>query len=120
MALVKKLGWLGMRTERYEEMISFLRDTLGMTIDHADEDAQMTAFKLDDGSAVEVFGPQDDDHRFFTTGPVVGFVVDDVVAARSELESKGVEFIGEVKRGGGMAWAHFRAPDGNVYEITEQ
>jgi predicted enzyme related to lactoylglutathione lyase len=56
--------------------------------------------------------------RAFSTGPVVGFVVDDLTAAVRELEAAGIELLGgEVdERGGG--WRHFRAPDGNVYELT--
>jgi catechol 2,3-dioxygenase-like lactoylglutathione lyase family enzyme len=66
----------------------------------------------------EVFGPRDQDHEYFSTGPVVGFVVDDLTAAVRELEAAGVELLGGQvdERGGG--WRHFRAPDGNVYELT--
>jgi predicted enzyme related to lactoylglutathione lyase len=115
--LVKGLGWLGVRTDGYEELITFFRDVLDLEIDHADE--EMTAFELPDGSRVEVFGPRDRDHTHFDSGPVAGFVVDDVDAARTALEERGVGFIGETRREGGFAWAHFRGPDGNVYEITQ-
>jgi catechol 2,3-dioxygenase-like lactoylglutathione lyase family enzyme len=69
-------------------------------------------------SQIEVFGPRDQDHAHFSTGPVVGFVVDDLPGAVRELEAAGVELLGGQvdERGGG--WRHFRAPDGNVYELT--
>jgi hypothetical protein len=41
--------------------------------------------KLPDGSKVEVFGPGSDVNRHFTTGPVAGFLVDDVQSATEEL-----------------------------------
>jgi hypothetical protein len=46
--------------------------------------------------------------------------VDDVESARGVLEAKGIEFIGPVHEWEptGEAWSHFRAPDGNIYEIT--
>jgi hypothetical protein len=39
-------------------------------------------------------------------------------AARSELEGRGLEFIGPTCGEPGERWAHFRGPDGNVYEMT--
>lgn len=115
---VKGLAWLGTRTDRYAELVSFYRDVMGLELDH--EEDTFVAFKLPDGSNVEVFSPDDEDHRFFTTGPVAGFAVEDIDDARSRLEKGGAEFIGDIVREAGMAWAHFRAPDGNVYEITKQ
>ena len=116
--MIKGLVWLGVRTQRYEELVSFFRDGMRMEVDHRESD--FIAFKLVDGSVVEVFGPSDSDHDHFTTGPVAGFLVDDIEAARRELESAGAEFIGPIHRWEqtGQAWAHFRAPDGNIYEIT--
>ena len=59
-----------------------------------------------------------EEHDFFGSGPVVGFAVDPFAAARAALVSAGIEFIyPEPQRQGGRAWQHFRAPDGNIYEI---
>jgi hypothetical protein len=79
------------------------------------------AYKLPDGSVVEVFGPSDEEHASFDTGPVAGFQVDDSEAARARLEEAGTEFIGSIHRWepGNQVWSHFRAPDGNVYELTQ-
>jgi hypothetical protein len=58
----------------------------------------------------------------FTTGPVVGFVVDDVVAGRAELIAAGIEILDEIHwstRREGYGWFHFRAPDGNVYGLMQ-
>ena len=68
-----------------------------------------------------MFGPGDQDHEHFSTGLVVGFVVEDLTAAvRSSSEAAGVELLGGQmdERGGG--WRHLRAPDGNVWnpELT--
>jgi catechol 2,3-dioxygenase-like lactoylglutathione lyase family enzyme len=116
--LVKGLVWVGTRTERYEEMVAFYRDTLGLSLEH--EEGEFALFRLPDGSKAEVFGPSDTDHTHFSRGPVIGFLVEDVESTRRNLEAEGVEFIGPVHgwEPTGEAWSHFRGPDGNVYEIT--
>jgi catechol 2,3-dioxygenase-like lactoylglutathione lyase family enzyme len=116
--LVKGLVWVGSRTEHYGQMVAFYRDTLRLRLEH--EEGEFALFRLPDGSKAEVFGPSDTEHTHFTTGPVAGFLVDDVESARGSLEAQGIEFFGPVHEWEptGEAWSHFRAPDGNVYEIT--
>jgi glyoxylase I family protein len=110
--------WVGSRTEHYEQMVGFYRDVLQLALEH--EEGEFATFRLPDGSKAEVFGPSDTEHTHFSRGPVAGFLVDDVGTARGVLEAKGIEFIGPVHvwEQTGEAWSHFRAPDGNVYEIT--
>jgi predicted enzyme related to lactoylglutathione lyase len=91
-------------------------EQMGLYLDHTE--GEIAAFKAENGDIVEVFGPADEDHRHFDTGPVVGFEVDDIEGARAELEAMGVEFVGGIERGGRMAWTHFRGPEGFVYELT--
>jgi hypothetical protein len=85
------------------------------------EDSEFAVFRLPDGSKAEVFGPSDTEHTHFSRGPVVGFLVDDVETARRALEVEGIAFIGPVHEWEptGEAWSHFRAPDGNVCELTQ-
>jgi glyoxalase/bleomycin resistance protein/dioxygenase superfamily protein len=78
------------------------------------------AFELPNGDRLEVFGPEGDDPPF-ETAPVAGFLVSDVTEARTELERRGIEFIGPVHTADdGHSWSHFRAPDGHVYELTSR
>lgn len=109
------LSWMGIRVTDIDGAKAFL-ERLGLSLDHAE--GEMVAYKAKNGDTVEIFGPGDKEHSHFDTGPVVGFEVDDIEAARRELESAGIEFIGGIERGGGMAWAHFRGPEGFVYELT--
>jgi catechol 2,3-dioxygenase-like lactoylglutathione lyase family enzyme len=110
------LGWLGTRTSSYDEMVAFLRDTLGLRA--AFEQPGFAVLRAENGDTVEVFGADDEHHAFFTTGPVAGFEVEDVAAAQAELEAAGIEFFGPPESTDeGYAWSHFRAPDGNVYEL---
>ena len=114
---VRKIGFVGTRTERPEAMAAFLEHVLGLTAEHAGDD--MWAFRLPDGSVAEVFGPSLNDH--LTTGPVPEYQVDDVEAATEELRRSGVEIVFGPQRSeeAGLAWTHFRAPDGNVYGVIE-
>jgi catechol 2,3-dioxygenase-like lactoylglutathione lyase family enzyme len=113
-----KLAWVGTRTQNADPTVAFFRDVLGLRLELDEPDFWM--MKLPDGSKVEVFGPGSDVNRHFTTGPVAGFLVDDVQSATEELRSADVEVLfGPVTGPGGKAWVHFRAPDGNIYEFTQ-
>lgn len=112
---VTSLGWLGIRTDRFEETLNFFRDVLGLEVIRQERD--VVGFAFPDGAELEVWRPEDRFHGFFTTGPVVGFRVDDVEEARARMEAAGVEFLTPVQHSDRATWSHFRGPDGNVYEI---
>jgi predicted enzyme related to lactoylglutathione lyase len=115
---ITSLSWVGTRTAEYDAMVSFLKDVFALT--PSLEEEGFAVFTLPNGDQIEVFGADvDEHHTFFTTGPVVGFRVADVAAAQAEMEAAGIEFLGPPgSSADGHAWSHFRAPDGNVYEIT--
>ena len=52
--------------------------------------------------------------------PKIDFLVEDVAAARAEMEAKGVEFVRPIESTPevGFVWTHFRAPDGHLYGLT--
>jgi catechol 2,3-dioxygenase-like lactoylglutathione lyase family enzyme len=52
--------------------------------------------------------------EFTPSGTPIALRVADVAAARAELESAGVEFLGETIDSGVCHQAHFKDPDGNV------
>ena len=113
---VTGIGWAGTRTGNYSPMLAFLTAVLGLEVKQEQRD--FAALGLPSGDTFEVFGPSDQDHEYFSTGPVVGFVVEDLPAAVAELERAGVEVLGGQVDEHGEGWRHFRAPDGNVYELT--
>ncbi|MCB1500779.1 MAG: VOC family protein [Bauldia sp.] len=113
---VKGLCFLGMRTDRLEETIALFEDVVGLPLTRRDGD--LAVFTLADGSLVELFGPKTRMHGVFTTGPVVGFRVDDFDATNRALEEAGIEFVAGVQHADGMSWRHFRCPDGTIAEIT--
>jgi catechol 2,3-dioxygenase-like lactoylglutathione lyase family enzyme len=116
---LRRIAWLGVRTEHADVMVAFLQTTLGLSLEQLD-DGQWV-FSLPDGSKVEVFSSASAHNEHFGAAPVAGFFVDDVAAAAEELREAGVEIIhGPVfADDGDAAWVHFRAPDGNLYELTQ-
>jgi hypothetical protein len=45
--------------------------------------------------------------------------VEDLRAARKELQSRGVEFVTDVRGNDSEAWFYFRGPDGYLYELWQ-
>jgi catechol 2,3-dioxygenase-like lactoylglutathione lyase family enzyme len=112
------LDWVGTRTSRFDETVDFFATILDLPV--GVREIGFVRLDLPDWSCVEVFGPTDSGHAYFTTGPVVGFRVDDLDAAHHDLERHGIELLGRMGgERGATRWQHFRAPDGNVYEVVE-
>jgi catechol 2,3-dioxygenase-like lactoylglutathione lyase family enzyme len=119
--LVKNIRWVGVATDRYAEMIDFLERVMGLDVRF--RDGTTTELSTADGDAIQVMAPGDPYHELFSrhaSGPVPLFEVDDVSAARSELEADGVEIVGDLGRDSEWEWLHFRAPDGNLYELASR
>ena len=112
---VEGVDFVGLRSDQFSEMVQLFRDVIGVPL--ARETSGMAGFRLGDGTVLEIYGPADEFHSFFTTGPVVGLRVGDFDAVRVLMLSAGVEFIGAAQHANGMSWQHFRCPDGTVLEI---
>jgi catechol 2,3-dioxygenase-like lactoylglutathione lyase family enzyme len=111
---LKGIVWLGTRTARFDEMVAFAQNVLGLEAKHGEDG--LAVFELPDGDTFEVF---DERHPGggHPDGVAGGFLVDDAEAAAAELRAAGVE-VSEVDSAGAFRWAYFRAPDGNLYEVT--
>ncbi len=115
---VESIIWLGSATDNRAEMTEFFRDRLGMRV--ALNVKGFTRLTTADGDRVEFFGPDSVEHDQLDTGPVAGFKVADVEAARQELIDAGVSSCTEIETArDGHRWFYFRAPDGNFYELCE-
>ena len=112
------ISWVGVAVADVETLRPFFRDVLGLDV--VTEQRAMVKLVTEDGDAVELFGrggPQPPE-QFATNRIVVGFLVEDIVAARRELQDAGIELIGDLHEGShDYRWQHFRGPDGNVYEL---
>lgn len=111
------LHWVGTRTRSHDATVAFFAEVLGLPIELQQPD--FTVLRVADGSSVEVFGPGTEYNRHLTH-PVVGFLVDDLGAAAAELEQAGAEIVLPRQEGDTGAWLHVRAPDGFVYELSEE
>jgi catechol 2,3-dioxygenase-like lactoylglutathione lyase family enzyme len=113
--VIRSLRFLGVRTDAFDATVGLYRDVLGLAPTHEGPGAAW--FRAADGASIHVYDSTETDHAFFDRGPVVGLEVDDFRTARAAMVRAGIAFIGEPQRDAGVAWNHFRGPDGNVYEI---
>jgi catechol 2,3-dioxygenase-like lactoylglutathione lyase family enzyme len=107
--MITKLDFIGIPTQDAERSRAFYVDTLGL---RGDEHGRYefwvgeTCFGIwEPGRQGMPFQPQKNGH--------LALHVDDVEAARKELEAKGVEFAGETFDTGVCHMALFTDPDGN-------
>ena len=108
--------WAGVRTSDLNTSSRFFSDILGLRRVH--DGKGLVQFELPSGQLFEVFGSESRYYQFHNC-PVVGFQVEDVRAAKQEMESKGIEFVTDVLGNDTEAWAYFRGPDGYLYEIWQ-
>ena len=118
---VRNIRWVGVPTEHYAAMRELLEHVMGLGVNH--DDPTTVEFVTTEGDAIQLMAPGDPYFEFFADharGPVPLFEVDDVHTARAELDAAGIPIIGEVGRESGWEWIHFRAPDGNLYELASR
>ncbi|MCI4351764.1 MAG: VOC family protein [Thermoplasmata archaeon] len=112
---VTKLVWSGLSTSTFSTTAGFYRDTLGLRV--VEETPDLIECVLPDGGGLEAFRRGSAmDHPHFRTGLVPGFGVADIDHAVRILGQRGVPLV-ETRRRVWGGWAHFRAPDGNIYEV---
>jgi catechol 2,3-dioxygenase-like lactoylglutathione lyase family enzyme len=115
------LRWVGIRSPEYEPMVCLLRDVMGLRVEFSEDTT--AELSLPNGDRVQVFAPGDPYYEFFgehAGGPVPLFEVDDLRAARAELLAARVTLIGGIGHDTTWEWLHFRAPDGNLYELASR
>jgi catechol 2,3-dioxygenase-like lactoylglutathione lyase family enzyme len=108
--------WAGVRTGDLNSAARFFADVMGLPLIHQSEG--LVQFETPSGQLFEVFGPSS---RYFELHacPVLAFQVEDLRAARKELQSRGVEFVTDVRGNDSEAWFYFRGPDGYLYELWQ-
>jgi hypothetical protein len=108
------LTFAGTSTSHRTQMVSFLRDTMSIAeVQVAGIEANV--FELPDGSTFAVASPG----GMGETGRSIGFLVEDLDVAVAELRAAGVT-VGEISENARDRYAHFRAPDGQLYELVER
>jgi len=120
---VRRIGFLGTRTANFKPTADFFQEVIGLETAWTKPD--WAGFRLPSGSNdfVEVFGPAKQDANLLpdsAVGPIVAFIVEDVVGAHAEIVAKNIEVMSEVIWAAeGFGWFFLRAPDGNIYCIEQ-
>jgi glyoxylase I family protein len=113
--IVKGIVFAGTATTARPEMRAFLREVLGM-VPVSVTGVEADLFDLPDGSSFAVASPQ----GMGATERSLGFLVDDVDQAVAELAAAGVPVDSQVSSNERERYAHFTAPDGQLYELVER
>ena len=112
---VRGIVWMGVQTTRFDEMSALLRALTG--VGPGMEEDGFNLWALPSGDLVELFA--DGRKPQFGTGPVVGFLVDDIEVSTRDVQDAGAELVGGYgPNEDGYRSVQFRAPDGNVYELV--
>jgi predicted enzyme related to lactoylglutathione lyase len=96
----------------YPAALKFYGETLGL--EHSVDYEKIPAGEFETGSlTLQVMDAAAIGREFTPSGHPIALHVDDVEAARADLESKGVEFLAETIDSGVCHMAIFQDPDGN-------
>jgi predicted enzyme related to lactoylglutathione lyase len=110
---VTGVDFITVPTQDFEKAEQFYGDVLGL--ERSKQWGSMPAREFETGSLTialmqsDAFGVEFERHSH-----PIALHVDDVAAAREELESKGIEFVADTMDSGVCHMAHFRDPDGNA------
>ena len=110
---VTGVDFIAIPTQDFERADAFYGDVLGL--ERSKRWGDMPAGEFETGSAHDrADAVRRVRHRVPSHSHPIAFQVDDVEAAREELEGKGVEFAADTIDSGVCHMAHFRDPDGNA------
>ncbi len=110
---VTGVDFIAVPTQDYERAEAFYGDVLGL--ERSKQWGDMPAREFETGSlTLQVMDAASIGREFAPSGHPIAFHVDDVAAARKELEDQGVKFGADTIDSGVCHMAHFKDPDGNV------
>jgi predicted enzyme related to lactoylglutathione lyase len=110
---VTGVDFLTVFVKDYPAALKFYGETLGL--EHSVDYEKIPAGEFETGSlTLQVMDAAAIGQEFKPSGHPIALHVDDVAAARTELESKGVEFLAETIDSGVCHMAFFADPDGNA------
>ena len=110
---VSGVDFVTVPTQDYEKASKFYGDTLGL--EFGKPWGKMPAGEFETGSlTIAVMQSDAFGIDFAPLSVPIALHVDDVEAARKELEGEGVEFLADTMDSGVCFMAHFKDPDGNV------
>jgi predicted enzyme related to lactoylglutathione lyase len=97
----------------YPAAVEFYGGTLGL--EHLVDYGKIPAGEFETGNlTLQLLDAASIGREFQPSGHPIAFHVEDVEAARAQLESKGVAFLADTMDSGVCHMAHFTDPDGNA------
>jgi catechol 2,3-dioxygenase-like lactoylglutathione lyase family enzyme len=109
--IVERTDFVSVFTQDIGRAKEFYAGTLGLEIEsEGDHDMEFRCGQV----TLDVFDPSSIGQSFAVSPAGLALRVQDVDAARAELEAKGVEFEGETVQTGVCRMAFFKDPDGNA------
>ena len=113
---IKGIVFVSRRSDDPGALADFLHEKVGLP-EPTRVDTGPYVFELESGDMLAL-------HQSDPSAPngsaIIGFLVDDVERASSELDLRGVELIGPLFTGVRVRWQHFRGPDGVPFEILDE
>jgi len=111
--LITGVDFVSVATRDIEAAIEFYGTVLGLP--HTVTYGKSPGVEFETGSlTLQILQSEAFGMTFQTDNHPIAFQVDDVAAARAELESRGVEFKGDILDSGVCHMAFFEDPDGNA------
>jgi len=110
------LVFAGTATDRRTAMAGFVETTLGLRRAVEADAGGSDMFGLHDGSR---FAIADEREEGSGTSRTIGFLVADLDAAVAELRAAGIA-VDEPAENDRHRYAHFTAPDGELYELVQE
>ena len=111
---VEHVDFVSVLTQDLQRAKRFYVETLGLEVEtEGDSDLELRCGQV----TLDVFDPSSIGQPFAPSPAGIALRVDDVDAARAELESKGVVFDGDTIVTGVCKQAWFKDPDGNALMI---
>jgi glyoxalase/bleomycin resistance protein/dioxygenase superfamily protein len=111
---VQGLVFAGVATADNAGLAQYFADLLGV---EAEAEGEVRRLVFPDGTSLALVPP---DYVEPPSDTILGFLVDDVEAATSELAERGIDADGDLRVGHGFRYRHFRAPDGRVFELLDR
>ena len=108
---VERVDFVSILTQDLKRAKAFYVEVLGLEVEtEGDSDMELRCGQV----TLDVFDPSSIGQPFSVSPAGLALRVEDVDAARAELETKGVEFDGETIVTGVCKQAWFKDPDGNA------
>jgi catechol 2,3-dioxygenase-like lactoylglutathione lyase family enzyme len=114
---VKRISWVGVGTETFDETLRFFTEVLGMQVQELEKPVAM--LRAGPGQILEIFGEGSVRGKPLNSPPAIAFEVDDVAAAHDELVANGVEIVGERGSWDGHEWLYFRGPENYMFVVKK-